>query len=69
MTIEWTKLIALVLVDAGAIVGLVTGRMAEASAVGLLGGSLGYVFGNGHGLMQSRAAVSRTASLPPTPHG
>ena len=56
MKIEWTKLIALILVDAG-VIFLGYFRVIESQAiVAVLSASLGYVFGNSHRILELRGS-------------
>ncbi len=62
VTIDWTKLVTLLLVVAGAIFLTYTGHLESEACVALLGAALGYVFGNGHGVAESRQAAARMAA-------
>ena len=57
MTIDYTKLLALLLVVAGSIFLTAAGHLESEACVALLGAALGYVFGNGHGVAEARTAA------------
>jgi hypothetical protein len=58
MTItDWTKLSTVLVVSAGAVFLAHSGSISSDSAVALLGAAMGYVFGNGHGIMESKKVV------------
>lgn len=50
----WTKMIVCVSAVAGCIVLGVTGVIDGSSCTGILMGVLGYVFGNGHGILSAK---------------
>ena len=51
---QWTKLIVCVLVITSATVLLLFERMDSAAGVALISGTLGYVFGNGHSMVERK---------------
>ena len=57
MTIDYTKLLTLLLVVAGSIFLTYNGNLESEACVALLGAALGYVFGNGHGVAEARTAA------------
>lgn len=59
MTIDLTKLLTLVLVVVATAFLTYTGHIEGQACVGILGGALGYVFGNGHGVAESRRHADR----------
>lgn len=59
MTIDYTKLLTLLLVVAGAIFLTWNGNLESEACVALLGAALGYVFGNGHGVAEARATLAQ----------
>lgn len=56
MSIDYTKLLTLLLVVAGSIFLTASGHLESEACVALLGAALGYVFGNGHGVAEARVA-------------
>jgi len=58
MTIDYTKLLTLLLVVAGSIFLTYNGNLESEACVALLGAALGYVFGNGHGVAEARTAAA-----------
>lgn len=53
---ELTKLIVCCLVIISSLILGVTGKVNEAATVGMIMGALGYVFGNGHGVLSAQRA-------------
>jgi uncharacterized protein (DUF2164 family) len=54
---ELTKLMVILVVIISAVVLLVVEKVAPEAGVGLITASLGYVFGNGHGIMTAQRAL------------
>lgn len=57
---EISKLLTLILVNVGAIVLCSMGQMDSQAVVALMGASMGYVFGNGHGIISASKAITDT---------
>ena len=51
---DWTKLVTLLVVDGGIIVLAIFGIINEQGVIAVLSASLGYVFGNTHGVIEQR---------------
>ena len=51
---QWTKLVVCVLVVSSATALLMCNKVDSAAGVALVSGVLGYVFGNGHGVIESK---------------
>lgn len=59
MQIDWTKMLTVTIVTLGTIFLAYFGRIDSQAAVAILGAALGYVFGNSHGLMESRRIMAQ----------
>lgn len=59
VTVDLTKLLAVVLVVVGSIFLTYTGHMESQACVAILGGAMGYVYGNGHGVGQAKQYADR----------
>ncbi len=51
---SWTKLITLLVVDIGVILLALFGVLNEQGVIAVLSASLGYVFGNSHGVIEQK---------------
>ena len=49
---DWTKLITLIIVDVGIFLLILFGSIEGAVGIPIVAASLGYVFGNGHAVIQ-----------------
>lgn len=58
---NWTKLAVIIFVCSGTIFLGYTGTIDSQGVVALLSACLGYVFGNGHGLVESNRQVAALA--------
>lgn len=54
---DLNKLITLLVVNIGAIYLTASGHLDSQAVVAILGASLGYVFGNGHGIMEGKKPI------------
>ena len=56
---DWNKLIALVLVNGGIIALAILGIINEQAVVAIMAASLGYVFGNTHGVVEDKVDIRK----------
>lgn len=63
MHYDLTKLITLILVVSGALILTFTGHLESQACVALLGAALGYVFGNGHAVIEDRQLAVEVKNL------
>lgn len=56
---DWTKLVTLIIVDCGVIFLGVIGTLDSQAVVAILGASLGYVFGNMHGVVERNKNLTK----------
>lgn len=53
---QWSKMVALILVCTGTSILAAMGKVNGDAAIGIFGACLGYVFGNGHGIIEAKRA-------------
>ncbi len=61
MQVDWTKMLTVCIVTMGTIFLAYFGKVDSQAAVAILGAALGYVFGNSHGLIESRRVIAQQA--------
>lgn len=55
---QWTKLLVCVLVVAAATSLIITNKIDSAAGVALISGVMGYVFGNGHAIVEDKTLLN-----------